>query len=136
MLIPPSLADKDEKNPPQTTEAENDSAHRQRKHVKNEGRAIFAAKSIENAASSMFVLGSRPIPSERRLSNTSQHSRPNNLPGLSKQVTIGRNSQFHDLTAEDAEKLGGTEYAALKLLLKIVCGNYDVLVAVVTWSWV
>lgn len=69
----------------------------------------------------MFVLGSRPT-AERRLSSTSQHPRSNNLPGLSKQVTIGRNSQFHDLTPEDAERLGGIEYTALKLLLKIVCG--------------
>lgn len=94
---------------------------KQRKPVVNEAPAISAAKSIENAASSMFVLGSRPSV-DRRLSNTSQHPRPNNLPGLSKQVTIGRNSQFHDLTAQDAEKLGGIEYSALKLLLKIVCG--------------
>lgn len=84
---------------------------------------MSAAKSIENAAGSIFVLGSRPSV-ERRLSSTSQYPRPNNLPGISKQVTIGRNSQFHDLTAEDAEKLGGIEYRALKVLLKIVCGNY------------
>ncbi|KAH8742650.1 cation transport protein-domain-containing protein [Diaporthe sp. PMI_573] len=118
----PADEGQDEVKPSRTT-GETASMLKQRKYVGNEGPAISAAKSIENAAGSMFVLGSRPS-AERRLSSTSQHPRPNNLPGLSKQVTIGRNSQFHDLTAEDAETLGGIEYTALKLLLKIVCGYY------------
>jgi hypothetical protein len=42
---------------------------------------------------------------------------------LSSQATIGRNSQFQNLTKEDRELLGGLEYRALKLLLKIVVGN-------------
>lgn len=42
---------------------------------------------------------------------------------LSKQVTIGRNSRFYNLTAEDEEKLGGIEYRASKLLLKIAIGT-------------
>lgn len=116
-----SPADEDEIKPFQTTEGEKDPTLKQRKHVTNEAPAIFAAKSIENAASSMFVLGSRPS-ADPRPSNISQHPRPSNLPGFSKQVTIGRNSQFHDLTPEDAQRLGGIEYSALKLLLKIVCG--------------
>ncbi|KAI1209800.1 TrkH-domain-containing protein [Annulohypoxylon truncatum] len=33
---------------------------------------------------------------------------------------IGRNSQFHDLTSEEREELGGTEYRALKLLAIVV----------------
>lgn len=101
---------------------------KQQKHVANEGPDIFAAKSIENAATSMVVLGSRPI-ADRRASTTSQNPRPKDLPGLSKQVKIGRNSQFHDLTAEDAEKLGGIEYSMLKLLLMIVCGMSRVLLS-------
>jgi hypothetical protein len=44
------------------------------------------------------------------------------MPQLSSQVTIGRNSQFQNLTKEDRELLGGMEYRALKLLLKIVVG--------------
>lgn len=45
------------------------------------------------------------------------------LPGLSKQVTVGRNSRFYNLTKEDRERLGGIEYRSLKLLLKIVLGT-------------
>ncbi|KAI0006312.1 TrkH-domain-containing protein [Xylariaceae sp. FL0662B] len=33
---------------------------------------------------------------------------------------VGRNGQFHDLTNEDREQLGGTEYRALKLLSIVV----------------
>jgi hypothetical protein len=45
------------------------------------------------------------------------------MPYLSSQATIGRNSQFQNLTKEDRELLGGLEYRALKLLLKIVVGE-------------
>jgi hypothetical protein len=45
------------------------------------------------------------------------------MPYLSSQATIGRNSQFQNLTKEDRELLGGLEYRALRLLLKIVVGN-------------
>ncbi|KAI0879795.1 TrkH-domain-containing protein [Annulohypoxylon maeteangense] len=33
---------------------------------------------------------------------------------------VGRNGQFHDLTSEEREELGGTEYRALKLLSVVV----------------
>lgn len=46
----------------------------------------------------------------------------NSLPQLSSQVTIGRNSAFYNMTAEDRERLGGIEYRSLRLLLKIVAG--------------
>lgn len=46
----------------------------------------------------------------------------NSLPQLSSQMSIGRNSAFYNMTAEDREKLGGIEYRSLKLLLKIVAG--------------
>lgn len=42
--------------------------------------------------------------------------------GLSHYATIGRNSEFTNMTRRDWEKLGGTEYRSLKLLLKIVVG--------------
>lgn len=45
------------------------------------------------------------------------------LPWLSKQVTIGRNSNFHGLSAKDREELGGIEYRSLKILLKILIGT-------------
>jgi hypothetical protein len=46
-----------------------------------------------------------------------------NLPFLSKQVTVGRNSRFLNMTSADREALGGLEYRALKLLLKIAAGK-------------
>ncbi|KAL2819524.1 cation transport protein-domain-containing protein [Aspergillus granulosus] len=51
-------------------------------------------------------------------------SKDSNLPGLSAQATLGRNSQFLNLTAEDRERLGGIEYRSLRLLLKIVIGYF------------
>ncbi|KAI9373817.1 cation transporter [Aspergillus egyptiacus] len=51
-------------------------------------------------------------------------SRDSNLPGLSSQATLGRNSQFLNLTAKDRERLGGVEYRSLRLLLKIVIGYF------------
>ncbi|KAJ5180530.1 hypothetical protein N7492_003740 [Penicillium capsulatum] len=46
------------------------------------------------------------------------------LPKISSRATIGRNSQFHNLSTEDRERLGGIEYRSLKLLLKIVTGYF------------
>ncbi|KAL2852434.1 cation transporter [Aspergillus pseudoustus] len=51
-------------------------------------------------------------------------SKDSNLLGLSSQATLGRNSQFLNLTAEDREMLGGIEYRSLRLLLKIVMGYF------------
>jgi hypothetical protein len=48
------------------------------------------------------------------------------LPWLSKEVTIGRNSNFHGLSAKDREELGGIEYRSLKILLKILIGKSSV----------
>lgn len=38
---------------------------------------------------------------------------------LSRYATLGRNSNFRNLTRDDREKLGGIEYRSLRLLLKI-----------------
>ena len=42
------------------------------------------------------------------------------VPYISFDAVVGRNSQFHDLTEEELEELGGVEYRALKLLLWLV----------------
>ncbi|KAJ3537159.1 hypothetical protein NM208_g6428 [Fusarium decemcellulare] len=63
----------------------------------------------------------------RRLSTSSITRKQlalNDRPFLSRQATIGRNSQFHNLTSEDRELLGGIEYRSLKLLLKIVLAYF------------
>ncbi|KAA8649834.1 putative potassium uptake transporter [Aspergillus tanneri] len=78
---------------------------------------------LERVASSVFVLGRQPRTSEEpRLRSAVSLSNDSNLPGLSSQATLGRNSQFYNLTDEDRERLGGIEYRSLKLLLKIVIG--------------
>ncbi|GAA5966621.1 hypothetical protein JCM3765_005678 [Sporobolomyces pararoseus] len=43
---------------------------------------------------------------------------------LSFDATVGRNSRFHHLTSEQQAELGGVEYRALSLLLKIVFGYW------------
>jgi hypothetical protein len=90
-------------------------------HRRKRQSTLPAELSIERVASSVFVLGSaakRNEPSRR-----SQSVSQSDLPYLSRQATMGRNSQFHNLTAEDRELLGGIEYRALKLLLKIIIGK-------------
>lgn len=53
---------------------------------------------------------------------TSSNVAFDSLPQLSEQVTVGRNSNFHNMTLRDREELGGIEYRSLKLLLKITLG--------------
>ncbi|KAF2964967.1 hypothetical protein GQX73_g8621 [Xylaria multiplex] len=52
---------------------------------------------------------------------------------------IGRNAQFHGLTSEEREKLGGTEYRALRLLSVIVplyFVSWQVLGSVALGAWI
>ncbi|KAL1642913.1 hypothetical protein SLS58_005155 [Diplodia intermedia] len=92
------------------------------------GPSMPSALSIENVASSMFVLGADPTARKsshsRRSASVSRSSMSNAAPYLSREATIGRNSQFYNLSAEDREQLGGIEYRSLKLLLKIVTGYF------------
>lgn len=46
-----------------------------------------------------------------------------NMPYLSWEPTIGRNSAFVDLTEEQREELGGIEYRSLKTLAKVLVGK-------------
>jgi len=45
------------------------------------------------------------------------------MPYLSYQPTLGRNSQFVDLTDEQRDELGGIEYRSLKLLYRVLTGR-------------
>jgi hypothetical protein len=86
---------------------------------------LARTNTLERVASTMFVLGpsaSQPprAPTQPLEPSLSQQL---DLPELSSHATIGRNSQFHNLTDEDREMLGGIEYRSLKLLLKIVTGK-------------
>jgi hypothetical protein len=78
---------------------------------------------VADVAQSLFVIGVDPSRRERRPSVSSSVAPAlNDRPFLSRQATLGRNSQFYNLTSEDREALGGIEYRSLKLLLKIVAG--------------
>ncbi|PWY95236.1 cation transporter [Aspergillus sclerotioniger CBS 115572] len=80
-------------------------------------------RPFERVASSLFVLGRHPSRArEPSLRPAISLSKDANLPELSAQATLGRNSQFYNLTVADRERLGGIEYRSLKLLLKIVIG--------------
>ncbi|KFY67643.1 hypothetical protein V497_00265, partial [Pseudogymnoascus sp. VKM F-4516 (FW-969)] len=94
-----------------------------RRAYQHDGLNISLSKSIERVASSVFVLGAS---SREEKSQTKQlpSTRPIGLPSLSRETTVGRNSQFHNLTAEDRVKLGGIEYRSLRLLLKITSGYF------------
>ncbi|KAK8132044.1 hypothetical protein PG999_000217 [Apiospora kogelbergensis] len=96
---------------------------RKRRTATLEGPKLATARSIQNVARSVLVLGSRAS-SERRDASVSQFPHPSDLPTLSKQVTIGRNSRLYNLTEDDKEKLGGIEYRALKMLIKIIPGYF------------
>ncbi|KDN60728.1 putative low-affinity potassium transport protein [Colletotrichum sublineola] len=90
-----------------------------------EGPAMRAARSMEKVASSILVLGhGKSSERESHRLDLSTRRRTADLPQLSRQVTIGRNSQFFHLTERDRELLGGIEYRSLKLLLKIVSSYF------------
>ncbi|KAJ3492850.1 hypothetical protein NLG97_g5107 [Lecanicillium saksenae] len=72
----------------------------------------------------MFVIGADPSRRQSSTFNAKQPPKLNDMPFLSRQATVGRNSSFHNLTRKDREELGGIEYRALKLLLKIVSGYF------------
>lgn len=74
----------------------------------------------------MFSVGgfSGPSRSQVSLSGKKRKLKQLALPNMSSQATESRNSQFHNLTSEDRERLGGIEYRSLKLLLKIVIGYF------------
>lgn len=91
---------------------------------RTDGSRLAEAKSMDRVAtiaSSMFIIGNEKKRGEPRTSMSSE--RPpglNGKPLLSRQATLGRNSQFKNLTSEDRDTLGGIEYRSLKLLLKII----------------
>ncbi|ELU39184.1 potassium ion transporter (Trk1), putative [Rhizoctonia solani AG-1 IA] len=56
----------------------------------------------------------------RTLTMGSGGGEPRQVPYITFDAVVGRNSQFHDLTQEEQEELGGVEYRALGALLWIV----------------
>lgn len=83
--------------------------------------------TVERVVTSAFAMG--PHPRKRNMSPLSRFSRkatkePPAMPYLSYQPTLGRNSNFVDLTDEQRDELGGIEYRSLKLLAKVLVGYY------------
>ncbi|KAK2808917.1 hypothetical protein FQN50_004190 [Emmonsiellopsis sp. PD_5] len=103
------------------------SAENERRKLPTMGRLLSHAVSIERAATNAFVLGNdsrkrtRSASGRRSSSSTRQ---PLEMPYLSYDPLLGRNSKFLDLTDEQRDELGGIEYRSLKLLAKIVFGYY------------
>lgn len=104
------------------------SMRRRRRLSGSDSLQISAARSMDRVAgvaASLLVLGSETTPRRRSVTSVSQQQPAlNDRPFLSRQATIGRNSQFHNLTSNDRELLGGIEYRSLKLLLKIVTSYF------------
>ncbi|GMG08751.1 unnamed protein product [Aspergillus oryzae] len=99
--------------------AENDDAKSELRR-----RLRDTSNPLERVASSLFVLGSQPSRTQgSQLREAVSLSKSSNLPSISAEATLGRNSKFYNLTAEDRERLGGIEYRALKMLLKTVLGT-------------
>lgn len=89
------------------------------------GRSLNShTRTLERAITSVFVLGHTSGYEDKDHTPTQKYVRPVDLPEISSQITIGRNSQFYNMSAEDRKRLGGIEYRSLKLLLKIVAGYF------------
>lgn len=90
-------------------------------------RRLSNTLPIQQVASTLFVIGGssgRTMSRGRYTSRQKPSIKQLNLPNISSQATVGRNSQFYNLTPEDRNRLGGIEYRSLKLLLKIIMGYF------------
>lgn len=97
-------------------------------HIGPSLNAALSVGRVERVASNMFVLGrghshGRPGLHRGDFSSASV-ARSADLPFLSREVTMGRNSRFLNLSHEDRDRLGGVEYRALTILLRIVVGFF------------
>ncbi|KAM0239591.1 hypothetical protein ACHAP5_008239 [Fusarium lateritium] len=122
-------SDDDDRIKPVTRVNTGNSSMRRRRRLSNDDSLqITAAKSIDRVAgvaASIMLLGSQTTPRPRSMvSTTKEQPALNDSPFLSRQATLGRNSQFKNLTSHDREVLGGIEYRTLKFLLKIVTGEH------------
>ncbi|XXH02981.1 hypothetical protein Hte_009371 [Hypoxylon texense] len=88
----------------------------------NAEHVAFVDDIRAEARSTSIALSS--IPTHRHLPSTetagSQGDRRGGRNNYLREHKVGRNGQFHGLTSEEREELGGTEYRALKLLSIVV----------------
>lgn len=82
-----------------------------RRFSSDDGLKITVSRSMDRfagVASSFLVLGSQTAPQPRAISSDSNRQPAiNDVPFLSRQATLGRNSQFKNLTSHYREILGG-----------------------------
>jgi hypothetical protein len=91
--------------------------------IQSRSRTLTLERVVSSARSVFILEGSSST--ERAMPATKpREMKQLDLPNISSQATIGRNSQFHNLSDEDRDALGGIEYRSLKLLLKIVVGYF------------
>lgn len=77
------------------------------------------AKSIENIASSMFVIGpTTPSDATSKLRSETSSSRRASMD--QKSADAASTEKKRKLTSEEKDMLGGIEYQSLKLLFKII----------------
>ncbi|KHN97226.1 Potassium transport protein, high-affinity [Metarhizium album ARSEF 1941] len=98
-----------------------------RQHDPQTLRPLGESRSLDRAAalaSSVFVIGREPTSSPMSREPARRRRVSDDMPYLSSGATVGRNSQFYNLTRQDRNELGGIEYRSLKLLLKVVVVYY------------
>ncbi|RVX70399.1 hypothetical protein B0A52_05898 [Exophiala mesophila] len=86
----------------------------------NEGKK---GNALERVASSAFSIGPNSA-TRSRTSILRERPMPKEMLNLSTQASLGRNSRFYNLSAEDRDVLGGVEYVALKLLLRVIVAYF------------
>ncbi|KAK8117500.1 uncharacterized protein PG998_005781 [Apiospora kogelbergensis] len=97
------------------------------------------AQDVEAAAHTAGIPSHAIIPLSRIKTALSQHKENDPAPYLSWQPTIGRNSEFLDLSEEQREELGGIEYRSLKTLAIVVTGyfwGFWIFGIVCLWPWI
>lgn len=91
--------------------------------VEDSGATRVESRKARSRSRSRFGVGekSNSRPGSRR--DRSRSASPRQAPYLSYTPSIGRNSQFYDLTEEQRNELGGIEYRSLKTLSWILVGK-------------
>ncbi|KAE8396940.1 putative cation transporter [Aspergillus pseudonomiae] len=123
LYIPPPWARDRDLDRAKSSAADSIGLDSSRRHMKH--RFSSTTTSLERIASRIITMDPtlshcRPAPPLSRMPLSKDLA----LPNLSSNATVGRNSQFHNLTERDRELLGGIEYRSLKLLLKIVTAYF------------
>lgn len=80
----------------------------------------FFPKASMKMSRTMTVPRTNSIAGRGTINSATVVDESKEVPYISFQAIVGRNSRFHDLTEEQMDELGGVEYRALRVLLIIV----------------